>query len=65
MFDFAWPSDNGPAARLRYPPPGRAPSDADLAHVRYLGRLDDSRYAWIVVAASFLMLVLGNGALSC
>ncbi len=27
------------------------------------GRLSDSRYAWIVVAASFLMLVLGNGAL--
>ena len=31
--------------------------------IRYLGRLSDSRYAWIVVAASFLMLVLGNGAL--
>ena len=31
--------------------------------IRYLGRLGDSRYAWIVVAASFLMLVLGNGAL--
>ena len=31
--------------------------------IRYLRRLSDSRYAWIVVAASFLMLVLGNGAL--
>ncbi len=28
-----------------------------------LGSLDDSRYAWIVVAASFLMMVLGNGVL--
>lgn len=31
--------------------------------IRFLGSLDDRRYAWIVVAASFLMLVLGNGAL--
>ena len=31
--------------------------------IRFLGSLDDSRYAWIVVAASFLMMVLGNGAL--
>ncbi len=31
--------------------------------IRRLRSLDDRRYAWVVVAASFLMLVIGNGAL--
>ncbi|MBT5433932.1 MAG: hypothetical protein HOK83_09775, partial [Rhodospirillaceae bacterium] len=28
-----------------------------------LRSLDDQRYAWVVVIASFLMLLIGNGAL--